>query len=541
VQPLWFRNAVIYQVDPAVFRDSDGDGWGDLAGVTERLEYIRGLGANCLWLLPFYPTPYRDGGYDLTDHLAVDRRFGDVADVALLLDKADDLGLRVIVDLVAQHTSVEHRWFQEARRSRDSPYRDFYIWTDDPDHDEIEPIFPTVEESVWTWDEEAQQHYRHMFYSHEPDLELGNPRVREQLFRTMAFWLRLGVAGFRIDAAPYMVERARVADPTDGGYWLLQQMRELIAMRRPDGVLLGEMDVPVSDYPGYFGGGDRTTMLLDFWSNNHTFHSLARENASPLRAALRERPDAPRRGQYATFLRNHDELDLERLDEDARQEVLDTFAPKDEMRAYGRGIRRRLAPMLDGDDTRIAMAHALLMSLPGAPVLLYGDEIGMGEELSRPERFSVRTPMQWSDAENGGFSEADAHQLVAPLVQNEDFGPTMRNVYAMSQGEETLLSKVGNLARTRSGSREIGGTCRVLDASGEAVLALLHEVDDRQMVTAVNLSPEEVRVEISGIDLADYVGILSDAPYPAPGEDPEALALNAYGYRWLRRREDLFH
>ena len=541
MQPLWFRNAVIYQVDPAVFRDSDGDGWGDLAGVTERLEDIRGLGANCLWLLPFYPTPYRDGGYDLTDHLAVDRRFGDVADVALLLDKADDLGLRVIIDLVAQHTSVEHRWFQEARRSRDSPYRDFYIWTDDPDHDEIEPIFPTVEDSVWTWDEEAQQHYRHMFYSHEPDLELGNPRVREQLFRTMAFWLRLGVAGFRIDAAPYMVERARVADPTDDGYWLLQQMRELIAMRRPDGVLLGEMDVPVSDYPGYFGGGDRTTMLLDFWSNNHTFHSLARESASPLRAALRERPDAPRHGQYATFLRNHDELDLERLDEDARREVLDTFAPKDEMRAYGRGIRRRLAPMLDGDDTRIAMAHALLMSLPGAPVLLYGDEIGMGEELSRPERFSVRTPMQWSDAQNGGFSEADADQLVAPLVQDEDFGPTTRNVYAMSQGEETLLSKVGNLARTRSGSREIGGTCRVLDTSGEAVLALLHEVDDRQLVTAVNLSPEEVRVEIGGIDLADYVGILSDAPYPGPGDDPEALALNGYGYRWLRRREDLFH
>jgi maltose alpha-D-glucosyltransferase/alpha-amylase len=541
VQPLWYRNAVIYQVDVAFFLDSTGDGWGDLRGVTERLEHIRGLGANCIWLLPFYQSPYRDGGYDVTDHLAVDPRFGDVADFAILLNKAESLGLRVIVDLVPQHTSIEHRWFQEARRDPKSPYRDYYVWSDEPVTTDVEPVFPTVEDSVWSWDEEAQKFYRHVFYDFEPDLELGNPRVREEVRRIMAFWLRMGVAGFRIDAVPYMVERARAADGRDDGHWLLSELREFASLHHPEAVLLGEVDVPVDSYADYFGTGDRLSMLIDFWTNNHTFLALASEQAEPLERALRERPAPPPHGQYATFLRDHDELDLERLSQSERDHVLDRFAPEDEMRAYDRGIRRRLAPMLEGDTRRVAMAHALLMSLPGAPVLLYGDEIGMGEDLSRPERKAVRTVMQWTTGTNAGFSLADEERLAAPAIREGPFAYEKVNVAVQSQQRDSLLSLVGNLVRSRLGAEEIGAQhCRVLDTGAPSVLCLCHESEGRHLVTAVNLSDQEVTCELSDDRLTDLADVLSDREYPPPGDRPTKFVVGGYGYRWLRRRDEPF-
>ncbi|MBW8751263.1 MAG: alpha-glucosidase C-terminal domain-containing protein [Propionibacteriales bacterium] len=541
MQPLWYRNAVIYQVDVAFFLDSNGDGWGDLRGVTERLEHIRGLGASCIWLLPFYQSPYRDGGYDVTDHLAVDPRFGDIADFAILLNKAESLGLRVIVDLVPQHTSDEHRWFQEARHDPRSPYRDYYVWSDEPLDTGLEPVFPTVEDSVWTWDEEAQRFYRHMFYGFEPDLELGNPRVREEIRRIMAFWLRMGVSGFRIDAVPYMVERARAADRRDDGYWLLAELREHASLHHPEAVLLGEVDVPADVYPDYFGAGDRISMVIDFWTNNHTFLALAREQSEPLARALDRRPAPPPRAQYATFLRNHDELDLERLAESERNEVLDRFAPEDDMRAYDRGIRRRLAPMLDGDTRRVAMAHALLMSLPGAPVLLYGDEIGMGEDLSRPERKAVRTVMQWTDGRNAGFSLADDDQLAAPAISDGPFGYEKVNVAQQSQQRDSLLSLVGNLVRSRLGAEEIGAErCEVLETGAPSVLCLCHEAEGRHLVTAVNLSDEEVTCELSDDRLTGLTDVLSDREYPAPDDKPTKFVVGGYGYRWLRRRDEPF-
>ncbi|RNM14787.1 alpha-amylase family protein [Nocardioides pocheonensis] len=541
MQPLWYRNAVIYQVDVAFFLDSDGDGWGDLRGVTERLEHIRGLGASCIWLLPFYQSPYDDGGYDVTDHLAVDPRFGDVADLAMLLNKAESLGLRVIVDLVPQHTSIQHRWFQEARRDRTSPYRDYYVWADEPHDTDVEPVFPTVEDSVWTWDDEAQQFYRHVFYDFEPDLELGNPKVREEIRRIMAFWLRMGVSGFRIDAVPYMVERARAADPRDDGYWLLAELREFAALHHPDAVLLGEVDVPPEKYADYIGPPDRLSMLIDFWLNNNTFLSLAREKSEPLARAIARRPTPHRHGQYATFLRNHDELDLEQLGTEDRAEVLDRFAPKDEMRVYDRGIRRRLAPMLDGDTRRIAMAHALLMSLPGTPVLLYGDEIGMGEDLSRPERKAVRTVMQWTDAENGGFSLAPADRLAAAPISGGRFGYERVNVAAQACNRESLMAQVSHLTRTRLGAEEIGaGTCTVLETGVPSVLCLCHELDGRHLVAAVNLAGEDVTCELADVRLSGLVDVLSDREYPPPGDDPVKFVLGGHGYRWLRRREDPF-
>ncbi|MGY2876311.1 maltose alpha-D-glucosyltransferase / alpha-amylase [Marmoricola sp. URHA0025 HA25] len=541
MQPLWYRNAVIYQVDVAFFLDSNGDGWGDLHGVTERLEHIRGLGANCIWLLPFYQSPYDDGGYDVTDHLAVEPRFGDLADFAFLLDKAESLGLRVIIDLVPQHTSIQHRWFQEARSDPKSPYRDYYVWSDEPVETDVAPAFPTVEDGVWTWDEEAQKFYRHVFYDFEPDLELGNPRVREEVRRIMGFWLRLGVSGFRIDAVPYMVERARAADPRHDGYWLLTEMREFTALHQPEGVLLGEVDVPPEEYVEYVGRNDRLSMIIDFWLNNNTFLSLARSKAEPLARALARRPQPHSHSQYATFLRNHDELDLEQLSSDERNEVLEAFAPSDDMRAYDRGIRRRLAPMLGGDTRRIAMAHALLMSLPGAPVLLYGDEIGMGEDLSRPERKAVRTAMQWTDARNGGFSLAEPDQLPTSVISWGRFGYERVNVAAQSQHRDSLLALVANLTRSRLGAEEIGAeNCTVLETGAPSVLCLCHESEGRHLVTAVNLGEEEVTCELSGTPLSELADVLADQEYPPPDDDPVKFVLAGHGFRWLRRRDEPF-
>ncbi|NYH53200.1 maltose alpha-D-glucosyltransferase/alpha-amylase [Nocardiopsis arvandica] len=540
MQPLWYRNSAVYAVDPVLFNDSDGDGWGDLRGLTQRLDHVRGLGATCLWLLPFYTSPFRDGGYDVNDHLAVDPRLGDLPDFVELLEKAEEIGLRVIIDLVFQHTSDQHPWFQEARRDRTSPYRDYYVWADEPHETDVEPIFPTVEDDVWTWDEEAQQYYRHVFYRHEPDLNLANPRVREEMYRVMAFWLRLGVSGFRVDAVPYMVERAREADPAEDGRWLLREMRDFVSLRRPNAVLIGEVDVPIDEYDDYFADGQGLTMLLDFWLNNHLFLALARSDGEPLARALREQPPPPRFGQYANWLRHHDELDLERLGDADREEVMRAFAPERSMRAYGRGIRRRLAPILGGDERRILMAHALMLSLPGTPLLYYGEEIGMGDELARPERLAVRTPMQWSDDAGAGFSTAPPERLAAPLITGGRYGHERVNVYAQTLRHDSLLSKTGNLVRTRLGLRELGlGRTRVLDVGRRAVLALRHDHEGSTVITVVNLSADDVEVKVPEGEGDGLVDVLADTGYPPFDAGTRTLGLSGYGYRWLRPRQHL--
>jgi len=540
--PLWYRSASVYQIDPSRFWDSDGDGWGDLPGVTARLDHVRGLGATCVWLLPFYASPFRDGGYDVSDHLAVDPRLGDMADVAALLQRADELGLRVLVELVAQHTSDQHRWFQEARHDRRSPYRDYYIWADEPEPTEVSPIFPTVEDSVWAWDGEAQQFYRHVFYSHEPDLALDNPRVRAEMHRIMTFWLRLGVSGFRVDAVPSMVERARAARPDTDGHWLLRDMRAHAWSQQPEAVLLGEVDVEPKQYADYFGDGDRMTMLLNFWANNHLFLALARGDARPLADALRAQPVPPSHASYAHWLRNNDELDLERLSAQERDEVLAAFAPQEEHQAYGRGVRRRLAPMLGGDPRRIALVHALLLSLPGPPVLRYGDEIGMGDDLSQPERLAVRAPMQWSDGVNAGFSAAPAERLVAPVITGGRFGYETVNVYGQTLHGDSLLSLVGNMVRTRSGLREIdphGMT--LLDVGAPSVFAVRYADERTSVVMLANLSDQAVTARLEGDGLGGLVDILADHDYAeAAGGPPLSLELAGYGYRWLRPRDRFF-
>ncbi|GAB3752579.1 alpha-amylase family protein [Microlunatus parietis] len=533
MQEPGFEDAIIYQIDPALFYDSDGDGCGDLAGITERLEYVRDLGADWIWLLPFYPTPYRDGGYDVVDHLGVDPRFGRPEDFDRLLERADELGLRVIIDLVAQHTSIDHRWFQQARSDRDSPYRSYYLWSDDEPQDQLEPVFPGVEDSVWSWDEQAGQYYRHMFYRHEPDLDLAQPAVRDALYRVIDHWLSRGVAGFRIDAVPYMVERARAADPRDDGLWLLDDLRRYVTDRRPGALLLGEVDVPVDEYAGYYGAGDRLSMLLNFWMNNHLFLALTRESGQPIRESLIEIPVPPAPARFANFLRNHDELDLEQLTETERKEVLEAFAPEERMRSYGRGIRRRLAPMLDGDHRRIAMAHALLLSLPGTPVLLYGDEIGMGDDLARSERRAVRIPMQWSGKPNAGFSTAPPDRTIARAVPDGPLGYRRTNVADQRDTDDSLLARVRRLVHARAAHPDLAvSTCEVLEAGPDSVLALRFPESSADLITMINLSPGEVDVTLRIPGLEHYAEIVADRPYPPPAA---GLTLGGYGYRWLGR------
>jgi maltose alpha-D-glucosyltransferase/alpha-amylase len=530
---MWHHDALIYQVDPSLFLDFDGDGRGDLRGVESRLEHISAIGASTLWLLPFYRSPFRDGGYDVSDHLTIDPRFGDIADFVAMMERAESLGLRVLVELVMQHTSDQHPWFQEARSNRDSPYRDYYIWVDEPEPAEVKPIFPGVEDSIWAWDEQAGQFYRHTFYSHEPDLNLANPRVREEMYRIMAYWLRLGVAGFRVDAVPYMIERAKAADPREDGLWLLDDMHRFAWQRRPGAIMMGEADVEVKKYQEYFSDGDRLTHLLDFWTNNHFFLALARCRAKPLVEALLRNPTPTPRARRAVWLRNHDELDLEQLSKRDRNAVLEAFAPQEDMRIYGRGIRRRLAPMLEGDVRRLAMTHVLLISLPGTPILRYGDEIGMGDDLDLTERNSVRTAMQWSDTDNGGFSAAD--KLQVPIIRDGPFGFPKINVESQFWRKDSLLSIVRTANHRRLAIPTFGGDWRPARLDQDSVFGLRYEDSESgsDVITLVNLSPDPVEVRLQEEGVETMTDALSDAEYE-PIVDG-VVPINGYGYRWLRK------
>src|SRR4051794_15265797 len=389
---LWWKNAVIYCLDVETFTGG-GDGPGTIDGLIDRLDHVADLGATCVWLMPLYPTPNQDDGYDITDYLGVDPRLGDLGDIAEAIGHARDRGLRVLADLVVNHTSIEHPWFQAARADAESPYRRYYVWSDDPDAE------PGTTPDNWAYDERAGQHYLHRFAPFQPDLDITNPRVRHEIAKTVGFWLKLGVSGFRMDAVPFLCEEVGTqADLDDGDArrWL-HALREHAGRRRGDAVLMGEVNVPMDSIESYFEDhGDALHLQLGFLINQRLWLALARERAAPLEDLIRRLPVPPRDAGWATFLRNHDELTLDKLAEDDRDEVFRAFAPDEGMRIYGHGIRRRAASMLGGDSARLRMAWSLTLSLPGTPVVLYGDEIAMGEDLSREGRMSVRVPMDWA-------------------------------------------------------------------------------------------------------------------------------------------------
>ncbi|WP_183495387.1 alpha-amylase family protein [Neolewinella aquimaris] len=542
IDDYWYKNAIIYSLDLETFMDGNGDGVGDFRGLSERLDYLHGLGVDVIWLAPFQPTPNRDNGYDISDYYGVDPRHGSGGDFAEFMHLANDRGMKVIIDLVINHTSDQHPWFQQARQGEDNPYHDWYVWSKEKPEDAEEGIiFPGVQERTWTYDRKAQKYYFHRFYEFQPDLNMGNPAVREELHRVVGYYLSLGVAGFRVDAVPFVLE-TQVPGGLDNvkiRFEILEDLRQFLSWRRGDAVLLGEANVDPKQAKKYFGDGGGLHMMFNFYVNQFLFHALASKDTGPLRKALEQtRMDLPM-AQWGHFLRNHDELDLGRLSEEQRQLVFEHFGPKKEMQLYDRGIRRRLAPMLS-DRPQIELAYSLMFSLPGTPVMRYGDELGMGDDLSLKERDAVRTPMQWSEDSNAGFSSASTKDLVHPLIDKGPYAFRLLNVEEQMRRDDSLLNWTKRMVRLRKECPEIGyGEWELVDTGQPAVLGIRYRFRGKIVLILHNLSDEPLVVELKKkpetacrlIDLREVVAL-------APEKDGTHLVrLGSLGYRWFRLKE----
>lgn len=546
---LWWKNAVIYCLDPETYFDDDGDGTGDFGGLIQRVDYLAALGVTCIWLMPFYPSPDRDDGYDITDMYGVDPRLGTMGDVVEFVRTAKDRGMRVIADFVINHTSDKHPWFRESRKSVDNPYRDYYVWRKDTPPDTSEQVvFPGEETSIWTQDKATGEWYLHMFAKHQPDLNVANPKVRDEIAKSMGFWLQLGLDGFRLDAVPFFLELQGVSkedaakiDPHD----YLAALRSFVNRRNGSAVLLGEVNLPYKDQLKYFGGpdGNELNMQFDFLSMQNLYLSLAREDARPLAKSLAGRPAIHPDNQWAMFVRNHDELTLDKLTDEERTEVFAAFGPDPDMQMYGRGLRRRLPTMLDGDPARIRMVYSLMFSLPGTPVLFYGEEIGMGEDLRAKGRSAVRSPMQWNDTANGGFSTAPADKLVAQVVDGY-FGPKNINAAHAKRDPDSLWNFIAALIRSYRESPELAwGDFELIKQPHPGVLlhsctragstlVLAHNMAAQPAsVTAKVSSPEDPAENFAGATLLD---LLDGDNVPLADDGGFELELERYGYRWFR-------
>src|SRR6476660_205187 len=541
----WYTNAVIYCLDVETFADSNGDGVGDFQGLISRLDYLSRLGVTCLWLNPIHPTPNQDDGYDVTDFYNVDPRLGTLGDFAELLHQADNRGIRVIIDLVVNHTSDQHPWFQSARSSPDSPYRDWYIWADEAPPDRRQGmVFPGEQDETWSYDRTAKACFYHRFYKFQPDLNAANPAVRAEMKKIMSFWLQLGVSGFRMDAVPFIIELTEPGNPdSPKDMDFLTELRMFTGWRSQESVLLAEANVEPDQLVQYFGAsggsGNRIHMLFDFMLNGQLILALARRNPESIIEALRTTPKLPAGGQWATFLRNHDEIDLSRLTAEQREQVFAEFGPDKDMQLYGRGIRRRLAPMLGNDRRRLELAYSLQFTLRGTPVLRYGEEIGMGEDLSLPGRESIRTPMQWSTMPNAGFSTAPAETLCRTVVSGGEYGYETVNVTAQRQDKDSLLGWFERMIRTLKESPEVGsGTCAHIDKPLPGQV-LAHRADGPigTVLFLHNLGEEDVRVDLSELyaEAEQPNQVFGDQDYEPVGK-LDALDLAGQGYRWIRIR-----
>ncbi|GAB4081437.1 trehalose synthase [Modestobacter muralis] len=541
---LWWKNAVVYCLDVETYMDWNGDGIGDLAGLAQRIEHLADLGVTCLWLMPFYPTAERDDGYDITDFYGVDPRLGSHGDLVEVIRTAKDRGMRVIADLVVNHTSEKHPWFQAARRSKDSPFRDWYVWRSDPPPDtSAQVVFPDQEDSIWELEEKTGEWYLHKFYKSQPDLNVANPLVRDEIAKVIGFWLQLGLDGFRVDAVPFLLETEGI-DPAEAERFpdpheYLRALRALVDRRSGDGVLLGEVNLPHDQQAQFFGGtdGDELTMQFDFIAMQAMYLSLARSDVAPLVDALMARPATSPDNQWGMFVRNHDELTLDKLSDDERAEVFAAFGPDPEMQVYDRGLTRRLPPMLAGDPRRVRMVYSLMFSLPGTPVLFYGEEVGMGENLAADGRMAVRTPMQWTAGRNGGFSTAAPGKLPGPVVEG-GFAPEFVNVADQRRDPDSLLSFMKLLVRRYRECPELGwGTFEVLGQPHPEVLAHLTTWDDGTLVALHNLGPEPRTVPLVLADCGAthrLEDLLTVGSTPLADDGSVELTLEGYGYRWLR-------
>jgi len=537
---LWYKNAVIYCIDIETYMDSNGDGVGDFQGLTQRLDYINGLGITCIWLMPFYPSPNKDNGYDVMDYYNVDPRLGTLGDFVEFTRQAHERGIRVIVDLVVNHTSDQHPWFQAACKDRNSKYWNYYVWSEEKPEDAAEGVmFPGIQDTTWTYNEEAGAYYFHRFYDHQADLNVTNPEVREEIHKIMGFWIALGVSGFRVDAAPYFIEirgeyRADVEDP----FLYLKEIRNFLSWRRGDAILLAEANVPAKEITQYFGDGDIMQMLFNFIVNQNLILALAREKAEPLIQALKALPEIPEIGQWAQFIRNHDELTLDQLSQAEQDEIAAQFAPdKEQMWIFDRGIRRRFAPMVNGDQRRLQLAYSLMLTLPGTPVINYGEEIGMGDDLSLEERQPARTPMQWSSEPNAGFSAAPADQLVLPVITEGEYSYKHVNVIAQRCDPKSLLNWMERAIRMRKECPEFGwGKWQIIETGNPSVLAHRCEWHQGVVIAVHNLSSEacNVSLELEDDDAQHLTDLLENQSYKVPDDDSHHVQLEGYGYRWFR-------
>jgi len=527
----WYQTAVFYELPVFAFRDSNGDGVGDFAGLTDKLDYLEWLGVDCIWILPVYESPLRDGGYDISDFRAVQERYGSVDDVRRFLSKAHLRGMRVITDLVVNHTSDQHPWFEEARQPG-SATRDRYVWTDDPTQwSEARVIFTDTHDSNWTWDEVAGAYYWHRFFDHQPDLNFDHPDVGPEILDVVRFWLDLGFDGLRLDAVPYLFER----DGTNGEnlpetHAWLRLLRQTIDAEYQDRVLLAEANQWPEDVVAYFGDGDECHMAFHFPVMPRLFMALKRGDATSITDILAQTPPIPAGAQWGVFLRNHDELTLEMVTPEERNYMYAEYAPDPAMRK-NLGIRRRLAPLLEGDRRRMELLHAVLLSLPGSPVLYYGDEIGMGDIYTLKDRDGVRTPMQWNGSANGGFSTAAPADLYLPLVTEDGYAPDDRNVADQQRDPESLLNWIRGHLAIRAEHPVMGtGRYQPVAVESPAVLSYLRTDAGEHVLVVANFSDTSV---ITDIDLppGEWISIAGSGCQLAPGR----LVLDGYGYAWFER------
>jgi maltose alpha-D-glucosyltransferase/alpha-amylase len=540
IKDLWYKNAVIYCLSVGTYMDANGDGIGDFQGLMRRLDYLQGLGVTALWIMPFQTSPGRDDGYDVSDYYGVNPAYGTLGDFVEFTHAASQRGIRVIIDLVINHTSNEHRWFQEARRKPNSKYRDWYVWSKKrPPRANKGMVFPGVQKSTWSYDGIARQWYFHRFYDFQPDLNTSNPEVQAEILKIMGFWIQLGVSGFRMDALPFVISAkgAEVNKPREH-YDMLRSFREFLQWRVGDSIILAEANVVPRTDMNYFGNeGDRMQMMFNFQVNQNLFFALAAADTRPLAKAMIKTKTRPPSSQWGIFLRNHDELDLGRLTDRQRQRVFAAFGPRPEDQLYDRGIRRRLAPMLGGDRRRIELAYSLLFTLPGTPVLRYGDEIGMGDDLKLQERTSCRTPMQWSREPHGGFTKNS--KPVVPVIDDGPYGYEHVNAAEQRQDPNSLLNWTERIIRMRKEVPEIGwGEFKILDVGDYAVLAVRYDWRNNSVLIIHNLAAEPREIEFAtGLEADDgdiLVSLFSGDHSHRLQNGKHRVCLEAYGYRWYR-------
>ncbi|HLL77049.1 MAG TPA: maltose alpha-D-glucosyltransferase [Pyrinomonadaceae bacterium] len=535
--PLWYRDAVFYEVYVRGFYDSNHDGIGDFRGMLEKLDYLEWLGVDCLWLLPIYPSPLRDGGYDIADFYSILPEYGTLEDFKQFLDEAHRRGIRVITDLVVNHTSDQHPWFQEAVSSPDSPKRDWYVWSDDPNkYHEARIIFLDTEKSNWTWHEGAQAFYWHRFFSHQPDINYDNPEVRQAMLDVVDFWLGLGVDGFRVDAVPYLYEREGTnCENLPETHGFLKTLRAHVEEKFPNALLLGEANQWPEDVVEYFGGGREFHMNYHFPIMPRLFMALRQQDRRPIVEILERTPDIPENAQWGMFLRNHDELTLEMVTDEERDYLYNEYA-KDRRMRLNLGIRRRLAPLLDNSRRQIELLHALLFSLPGSPFLYYGDEIGMGDNIYLGDRDGVRTPMQWSSDRNAGFSKADFEKLYFPVINNPVYGYNSVNVETQQRYPTSLLHWMRRMILLRKEHNVFGrGTMTFVKPENRKIFAFTREHEGETVLCVFNLSgsAQPVNMDLRRHSGTTPVEMLGNTEFPPVGDWPYQLALAPYGFYWF--------